>query len=135
MQATSGEFEIIDRLFRSLGSTRDDVVLGVGDDAALLAPESNAEVCVASAWSNCDGDAQTLARSLFARACEALTAQQATPAWATLSLTVPTPDVEWLAEFSSALSRVLSEHDVALVGGDTTGGSAVVLLALLGPRA
>jgi hypothetical protein len=33
-----GEFELIDRFFAKLGATRSDVLLGVGDDAALLVP-------------------------------------------------------------------------------------------------
>ncbi|MGA1424707.1 MAG: thiamine-phosphate kinase, partial [Steroidobacteraceae bacterium] len=33
-----GEFDLIDRYFRGAAARRDDVVLGVGDDGALLRP-------------------------------------------------------------------------------------------------
>jgi thiamine-monophosphate kinase len=56
----------------------------------------------------------------------------ATPAWATLALTVPGVDAEWLAQFSSGLLDLAAAHGVALVGGDTTRGPLTLSVQLMG---
>ena len=43
-----GEFELIDRFFRDCGMPRADVVLGVGDDGALLRPPPGADLVAVS---------------------------------------------------------------------------------------
>ena len=134
MQATPGEFELIDQHLRSVGASRTDVALGVGDDAALLTPAPDITLCVASAWALCERDTEALAKRLLAQAQHTLAANGATPAWATLSLTLPAPDPTWLAAFSRALHRVLANAGIALVGGDTTGGSNMVMLELIGTK-
>jgi thiamine-monophosphate kinase len=61
-----------------------------------------------------------------------LAAMGATPAWATLALTMPAADEEWLEGFSGGLLQLAAAHDVSLVGGDTTAGPLVVSIQLLG---
>jgi thiamine-monophosphate kinase len=56
----------------------------------------------------------------------------AVPAWALLSLTMPQADEPWLRAFATGFGRLAREHDVALVGGDTTGGALVVTVQVLG---
>lgn len=51
-----------------------------------------------------------------------LAACGAEPAWATLSLTLPTVDSDWLSSFSDGLFALLSRHAVQLIGGDTCRG-------------
>jgi len=43
-----GEFELIERYLSRLGARRDDVLLGVGDDAALLRPPAGLELALAA---------------------------------------------------------------------------------------
>jgi thiamine-monophosphate kinase len=61
-----------------------------------------------------------------------LAAMGATPAWATLALTMPSADGAWLAEFSSGLLQLADAEGVALVGGDTTAGPLTISVSILG---
>jgi thiamine-monophosphate kinase len=56
----------------------------------------------------------------------------ATPAWATLALTMPRADPAWLQGFSSGLLELAAAHGVALVGGDTTSGPLTVSIQIMG---
>jgi thiamine-monophosphate kinase len=61
-----------------------------------------------------------------------MAAMGATPAWATLSLTVPSVDAAWLERFSAGLLDLADASGVALVGGDTTRGPLTVAVQILG---
>ena len=61
-----------------------------------------------------------------------LAAMSATPAWASLALTLPTPDPAWTDGFLDGLCALAAQHRVALVGGDTTRGPLSVTLTLHG---
>jgi thiamine-monophosphate kinase len=56
----------------------------------------------------------------------------ATPAWATLALTVPSADPAWLERFSAGFLDLADADGVALVGGDTTRGPLSVTVQILG---
>ena len=43
----------------------------------------------------------------------------ATPAWATLALTMPTADEKWLKDFAYGFFQLLNHYDMQLIGGDT----------------
>jgi thiamine-monophosphate kinase len=47
-------------------------------------------------------------------------------------LTLPAADAAWLEDFASGLWALADAHDVALVGGDTTGGPLTISLQLMG---
>jgi thiamine-monophosphate kinase len=51
-----------------------------------------------------------------------LAAVGAEPAWATLALTLPGADEEWLVGFARGFCSLAAAHGVSLVGGDTTRG-------------
>ena len=61
-----------------------------------------------------------------------LAAMGAQPAWALLALALPAADETWLAQFSDGLDALARTHEVALVGGDTTGGKLCVTVQILG---
>jgi thiamine-monophosphate kinase len=132
-----GEFDLIAKYF-TRRSARTDVLLGVGDDAALLAvPPGRA--LVAATDTLVEGRhflAGTPARSIGHNALAVnlsdLAAMGAEPAWAMLSLSLPSPDERWLEEFSGGLLALADSYDVALVGGDTVRGPLVVTVAVLG---
>lgn len=133
----SGEFELIERYFSALGAPRDDVVLGVGDDAALLAPAGAARLGIA--WDSAapaPGDdpgevGERLAESAFRRLLE----EGATPAWLTLALTLRTMDGAWAAAFAGGVHRACIRHHACLVGGDTTAGPTAATVLATGPLA
>ncbi len=135
-----GEFELIDRYFtRSCAAAaRPDVVLGIGDDAAVLRLPENMDL-VAAVDTLVEGrhfPHGSTPRSIGHRALAVnlsdLAAMGATPRWATLALTLPRADAAWLEEFSAGLDRLAEAYGVALVGGDTTAGPMTISLQLLG---
>ena len=132
------EFELIERYFSRLGAVRSDVALGVGDDAALISVPEGAELVaavdtiVAGRHFPPDSDAHSIGHRALAVNLSDLAAMGATPAWATLALTLPDAEPAWLERFSSGFSQLAAEHGIALVGGDTTAGPLTVSVQLMG---
>jgi thiamine-monophosphate kinase len=132
------EFDLIARFFRDCGAQRADVVLGVGDDAALLQPPAGSDL-VAAADTLVEGvhfprgsPAGSVGHRALAVNLSDLAAMGARPAWALLALTLPEADPGWLGGFAAGLGDLARAHDVALVGGDTTHGPLCVTVQLLG---
>jgi len=125
----SGEFDLIARYFRGLGACRDDVLLGVGDDAALVLPAPGEAVVlcvdtlVADVHFPLDAPAASVGHKVLAVNLSDLAAMGAQPAWALLSLTLPETNDAWLAEFARGFSALACDAGVALVGGDLTRGA------------
>ncbi len=123
-----GEFALIDRFFTRPLPVRDDVLVGIGDDGAVLrlgAGEllvTGVAVYAGAAQQARAHDPARLGNDVMATALNRLAAAGAQPAWATLALTVPEADEAWLGAFSDALFAVAVPCSVALVGGDTTRG-------------
>lgn len=133
-----GEFELIDRFFRDCGTPRADVVLGVGDDGALLRPPPGADL-VAVSDTLVEGvhfpvgsPAASIGHRVLAVNLSDIAAMGATPRWALLSLTLPRVDEPWLAGFARGFGALAREHRVALVGGDTTRGPLTLGVQVLG---
>ncbi|MGO9935050.1 MAG: thiamine-phosphate kinase [Steroidobacteraceae bacterium] len=135
-----GEFELISRFFSRRNAPRAEsgVILGIGDDAALLDVPQGADLAAAvdTLVAGRHFPADTAARSVGHRALAVnlsdLAAMGATPAWATLALTLPSADPEWLEGFSAGFFDLANAHGVALVGGDTTRGPLTVSVQILG---
>ena len=122
------EFALIERFFTRLGARRGDVVLGIGDDCALLAPPPGQCVAV-SIDTLVEGvhflphaDPAALGHKALSVGLSDLAACGASPAWATLALSLPKVDATWLDGFSSGFGALARRFDLALVGGDTTRG-------------
>ncbi len=128
------EFEIIRRWFTPAGPGRDDVIAGVGDDAALLAVPAGYElvVCMDTLVAGIHFPADTAPAAIGHKALAVnlsdLAAMGAEPAWATLSLTLPENDTSWLEQFSRGFFALASHYKVQLVGGDITRGPLSVTL-------
>jgi thiamine-monophosphate kinase len=130
-----GEFEIIARYFTRDG--RDpDVVIGVGDDAAVLAIDGLMAVTVDTLVAGVhfpDGMApHLLGYRLMAVNLSDLAAMGAEPRWCTLALTLPSADEAWLEGFSRGLFELAERYGVSLVGGDLTRGPLTLTLQLMG---
>ncbi len=131
------EFDLIARI-RDRVATRGDVVLGIGDDAALLQVPDGRQLVVAMDTLN-DGvhfpratAAGDIGWKALAVNLSDLAAMGASPAWCTLSLSLPDPDAVWLDGFLDGFLALASAHDVALVGGDTTRGPLSVCVTAHG---
>jgi thiamine-monophosphate kinase len=132
------EFALIDRCFTGLGSKREDVMLGVGDDCALLQvpPE---RVLAVSIDTLVEGvhflpgtDPMSLGHRALAVNLSDLAAMGAQPAWATLALTLPSADLPWVRAFARGFHDLACLHGVQLVGGDTTRGPRSITIEVHG---
>jgi len=132
-----GEFDLIERYF-ARGSGRRDVLLGVGDDAALLeVPPGRALVAAVDTLVEGrhflpDAPPGSVGHQALAVNLSDLAAMGADPAWALLSLSLPESDEAWLQSFADGLYALAERHGVALVGGDTVRGPRVVTVTALG---
>lgn len=133
----AGEFDLIDRIVARI-VTRDDVVLGIGDDAALLQPPAGMLLVVAMDTLNAgihfppDTAPADIGWKALAVNLSDLAAMGATPAWCTLSLSLPEPDAAWVDAFLDGFDALARQHAVALVGGDTTRGPLSVCVTAFG---
>jgi len=133
-----GEFALIRRYFQNLTATRADVVRGIGDDAAVLAVPAGHELVVSTdtlvtdvhfpaATAPADIGFKSLAVNLSDMA-----AMGAEPRWATLALTLPAADPDFLADFCAGFAESAQAHNVALVGGDLSRGPLSITVQIMG---
>ena len=131
------EFDLIARI-RDRAATRADVILGIGDDAALLHVPPGKLLVVATDTLNVDVHfpADTAAADVGWKALAVnlsdLAAMGARPAWCTLSLSLPHADEAWVDGFLDGFLALANQHDVALVGGDTTRGPLSICVTVHG---
>lgn len=137
MSQTS-EFSLIKTYFSALTPDRDDVTLGIGDDCALLAAPANhllatsVDTLVSGVHFFVDVDPYKLGHKALAVNLSDLAAMGAKPAWFTLSLTLPEANPEWLQAFSAGMADLAKQHNVQLVGGDTTRGPLSITIQVTG---
>lgn len=114
------------------------MALGIGDDAALLNPNPNTQLVVAtdtlveSVHFPVHASAKQIATRALCVNLSDMAAMGAIPRWFTLALTLPNTDAEWLSGFSRGLAEVANEFGIALIGGDTTSGPLTISLTVLG---
>jgi thiamine-monophosphate kinase len=134
----NSEFELIRRYFATQGVVRDDVVIGIGDDGAVLRVPAGKELVVSidTLVSGVHFPESTPARAIGHKALAVnlsdMAAMAADPAWATLALTLPYVDDRWLAEFSAGFLELASRFNVQLVGGDVTRGPLSITVQVHG---
>jgi len=123
----SSEFSLIDRI-RARIALRPDVVLGIGDDAAIVQVPPGHELVIATDILNVGVHfpAETAPADIGWKALAVnlsdLAAMGAMPAWCTLSLSLPDGDPDWLDAFIEGFLDLALPVDITLVGGDTTRG-------------
>ena len=132
-----GEFELIARYF-SRPAARRDVLVGIGDDAALL--EVPAGQVLAAATDTLvegrhflpDAPPESVGHQALAVNLSDLAAMGAEPAWTLLALSLPEPDTHWLEGFARGFHALADRAGLTLVGGDTVRGPRVVTVQVLG---
>jgi thiamine-monophosphate kinase len=143
MDAKLGEFDLIWRFFKagseSMAQTQtDQVLLGIGDDCALLGPDAVQSLAVTSDmlvegrhfFSN--ANPQWLGHKALAVNLSDLAAIGAKPVGFTLALALPNANADWLAQFSQGLFRLAQQWQCPLIGGDTTQGPLTICITALG---
>ncbi|OAJ34824.1 Thiamine-monophosphate kinase [Piscirickettsiaceae bacterium NZ-RLO1] len=131
LSSSLNEFDLIERFFKRSSSLQEDnngIILGIGDDCALLELEPG-EVIATSVDSLVSGvhffaDEKPFNigyKAVMVNASD-LAAMGARPRWLTLALTLSEINEDWLSSFSQGLFQALAETGMSLVGGDTTRG-------------
>lgn len=126
------EFALIRDYFQQQSLQRADVQLGIGDDGAVVSvPDGKQLVLVMDTMvAGVHFPLRTCAYDLGWKALAVnlsdLAAMGAEPAWFTLALTLPESDGAWVKEFCRGLFALASEHNIQLVGGDTTRGPLTI---------
>jgi thiamine-monophosphate kinase len=134
----TSEFKLIEDYFTRQPVARDDVVLGVGDDGAILRPRAGLDVVVTTdtlvegVHFVRDMAPRDLGYRALAVNLSDLAAMGAEPAWATLALTVPFDDAAWFAEFSAGFFELSGAHRVQLVGGNMARGPLSITVTVHG---
>jgi len=132
------EFALIDLIRSHCKVKRDDVTTGIGDDAAVLQVPFEHELVVsidtlvAGVHFPLDTKIEDIGWKALAVNLSDLAAMGATPAWASLALTLPSADTDWVARFITGFSELATSHKVALIGGDTTQGPFSTTIAIHG---
>ncbi len=118
------------------------VLLGIGDDCALLQTPAHKQLAVSvdtlvvDVHFPADADAEDIGERALRVNLSDLAAMGAEPLWFTLALTLPKNSEfcseNWLRLFSRGLFRVANEFHIALVGGDTTSGPLSITIQVMG---
>lgn len=131
------EFDLIRRFFDRPPRAA-AVRLGVGDDAALLAPAPGCELAVSTDMLVegrhflVGADPGRLGHKALAVNLSDLAAMGATPRQALLALALPECNADWLAAFAAGFYALADAHGVDLVGGDTTRGPLNLCVTVIG---
>ncbi|MBX3617843.1 thiamine-phosphate kinase [Nitrosomonas sp.] len=132
------EFDLIHRYFKK---SHTDAILGIGDDAALIANTPGCELAlstdtlVSGRHFFADTDPYQLGYKSLAVNLSDMAAMGAKPRWAMLSLTLPedlAKHPSWLAKFSEGFFVLADKYRVQLIGGDTTAGPLAICVQIIG---
>ena len=136
---SSHEFAVIDRYFKSIANRHSDaVLLGPGDDCALLQVPAGTELCVSTdtlvegVHFPTGATPHLIACRTMAANLSDLAAMGASPFGFVLALTMPGVDESWLEAFSLSLSDLIGQYDIPLVGGNLSRGSLSLTVTVMG---
>ncbi len=131
----TSEFDLIQRYFTRQAHS---VVLGIGDDCALVRPPEGMGMAITTDML-CEGthffpdvDPASLGHKTLAVNLSDIAAMGADPRWATLAVALPRVDEAWLAQFTEGFFALAERFGVELIGGDTTRGPLTLSLTMMG---
>jgi thiamine-monophosphate kinase len=127
------ERELVEALREALDAARPEVLLGIGDDAALLAPSAYPMALSVDAsiegvhFERSFAPLERLAARAFAAALSDLAAMGATPRAALVSLVLPEGDLAEVRAIAAGLADAARRHACPVVGGNLARGAALQL--------
>ena len=130
MSPLPSEEELLTRLKAVFSTRRRDVLLGIGDDAAVVLDGGRlvvtTDVLVEGEDFLADTDPGRLGRKTLSVSLSDLAAMGATPLYATLTLGLRREsEASWVEQFAQGLKSVAVEHGVAVVGGDLSASPVI----------
>jgi thiamine-monophosphate kinase len=132
------EFDMIKRFFAEQSIQRKDVLLGIGDDCAIVKPDERynlaitTDTLVAGVHFPHNTEARAIGHKAIAVNLSDLAAMGAEPNWLSLAITLPKVDEAWLKEFCAGVFELAEYFNVQLIGGDTTQGPLSITVTAQG---
>lgn len=136
--SVAGEFELISKYFAKQKLQRGDVELSQGDDCALLVSPPGTQIAVSTdslvAGTHFleNANPKWVGHKALASNISDLAAMGAEPAWVSMAISLPNPDEKWLEGFCEGFFRLADDHNLQLIGGDTTRGPLSITLTIHG---
>jgi len=137
-----GEFALIERIKKLISIMGSEVVVGIGDDAAVIKTKSPNEYLLVTTDTLVVGQhfhtEWSSARKIGIKCAECnvsdIAAMGGKPTFLFVSLALPwETQVEWVEELYHGLAEVCERYGVSILGGDTTQGPAeIISITLLG---
>ncbi len=132
------EFDLINQFFKATAVKRDDVILGIGDDCAILSPPPGKQLAVSTDTliSGVHFPQSTTAEDIGYKSLAVnlsdLAAMGAEPAWVSLAISLPQANDAWLKKFMCGFNELAKQYNLSLIGGDTTQGHLSVTINITG---
>lgn len=128
MRRLPSEDVLVAKLQALFATRRRDVLVGIGDDAAVVAGTgrlvATTDALVEGQDFRKDADPHRLGRKAMNVNLSDLAAMGASPLWALLALGLPRrTDPAWLDAFAEGVREAAEEYGVAVVGGDLSASS------------
>jgi thiamine-monophosphate kinase len=138
-QRDLSEKELIAAIKKTFNSPDDRVLLGIGDDAAVLSPgnlplAATKDLLIQGIHFFSDHPPFLLGRKSLSVNLSDLAAMGMWPQYALLGLGIPQDtEADWIDQFINGLKSIASESDVSIVGGDITRAPQIFIsITLLG---
>ena len=134
------EFDLIDAMVEILGdaATGTGVVVGPGDDAAVVDVPAghqlvvSTDTLVAGRHFPENGQADAIGYRSMAVATSDLAAMGATPAYATVALTIEDLPEDWARPYAAGIASAARDFDIAVVGGNVARGPCSITVTVHG---
>jgi thiamine-monophosphate kinase len=135
---STNEFNIIERHFKNKSKFCNNILTGIGDDAAILKLKEGQHLAVSTdtlvngIHFSKNTSAYDIGYKSLAVNLSDMAAMGAEPLWATLSLTLPDKNESWITDFTKGFFNLANKYNVALVGGDLTHGPLSITVQIIG---
>ncbi|NMP32969.1 thiamine-phosphate kinase [Thalassotalea sp. M1531] len=132
------EFDLIKRYFAEQPVQRKDVLLGIGDDCAIVVADDKHHIAITTDTLVSgvhffeDTDPRAIGHKSIAVSLSDLAAMGAEPSWISLAISMPSIDEDWVEQFCAGVFELSEYYNVQLIGGDTTSGPLSITVTAQG---
>lgn len=133
-----GEFEVIDGIKRQMGTPGRDVLVGIGDDCAVLAPESGPLLVTTDAlvegvhFPEGPENWTLLGFRSAAATLSDIAAMAGVPKWLVVTIASPTLDSTKVTQLYQGMTQACAPFRCVIVGGDTCRSPGPVMISVTG---